>query len=96
MCFQLDGLLSAFAAESLTCAGNSVISFWLPQFTSAAAVAMIDYPYIWFWNPSPMRTVNRKGQRCRVLVRGAMNSALIQFEDGFRVVASRNALRRVI
>ena len=55
---------------------------------------MIDYPYIWFWNPSPMRTVNRKGQRCRVLVRGAMNSALIEFEDGFRIVASRNALRR--
>lgn len=55
---------------------------------------MIPYPYIWFWKPSRMRTVDRKDQRCRVLVRGKMNSALIEFEDGFRVVASRNALRR--
>ena len=28
----------------------------------------------------------RKGQRCRVLVRGAMNSCLVEFEDGFRVI----------
>ena len=55
---------------------------------------MSDYPYVWFWNPSPMRPINRKGQACRVVVRGRMNSALVEFVDGFRVVASRNALRK--
>lgn len=37
----------------------------------------------------------RKGQRCRVLVRGAMNSCLVEFEDGFRVITSRNYIRRI-
>ena len=36
----------------------------------------------------------RKGQRCRVLARGRMNSALVEFDDGWRMVTSRNALRR--
>lgn len=40
-------------------------------------------------------TGKAKGQRCRMLVRGAMNSALLEFEDGYRMVSSRNALRRV-
>ncbi len=36
------------------------------------------------------------GRACRVLVRGAFNSALIEFADnGQREVVSRNALRRV-
>jgi hypothetical protein len=42
-----------------------------------------------------MTQLDRKGQRCRVLARVSMNSALIEFEqDGFRAVASRNGLRR--
>jgi hypothetical protein len=65
-----------------------------------------DYPYIWTWGPSKKRTrlgeipptarvLDRKGQRCRVIARsGTMNSGLIEFEDGFRTVASRNGLRR--
>ncbi|WP_038367938.1 hypothetical protein [Bosea sp. UNC402CLCol] len=36
----------------------------------------------------------RKGQCCRVFARGTMNSAGLQFEDGFRMVSSGNALRR--
>ena len=37
----------------------------------------------------------RKGQRCRILVRAKrMNSVLVEFEDGFRVVTSRYAVRR--
>jgi hypothetical protein len=36
----------------------------------------------------------RKGQRCIVLARGKMNSAMIQFEDGFGAIVSRNALRK--
>jgi hypothetical protein len=50
--------------------------------TAGMAQAKVTrYPYIWFWNASQMRIVNRKSQRCRVLVRGTMNSALIEFED---------------
>ena len=45
--------------------------------------------YIYRWN-----RMGRKGQICRVLVRGAKNSCLIEFEDGFKAVTSRNALRK--
>lgn len=59
---------------------------------------MIDFPYIWAWGPHPdepwMTQLDRKGKRCKVLARGTMNSALIEFEDGFRTVASRNGLRK--
>jgi hypothetical protein len=48
----------------------------------------------YYWSPRLMG-FSRKGQLCRLLVRGAMNSALIEFEDGFLAVVSRNALRRI-
>jgi hypothetical protein len=51
------------------------------------------FPYVWAWRVRPVGE-DRKGQRCRVLVRGAMNSALVEFEDGVRYVTSRNGLRR--
>ncbi|MFN7022238.1 MAG: hypothetical protein ACK4WH_13050 [Phycisphaerales bacterium] len=36
-----------------------------------------------------------KGRRCRVVARGALNSALVECVDnGERAVVSRNALRR--
>lgn len=38
--------------------------------------------------------MGRKGQRCRVIVRGKMNSCLIEFEDSYQAVTSRNALRK--
>lgn len=53
---------------------------------------MTDFDYRYAWGPRLMG-FDRKGQLCRVLVRGAMNSALIEFADGFRAVVSRNALR---
>jgi hypothetical protein len=53
-----------------------------------------DFDHVWFWRASPMRPVNRKGQRCCVLVRGAKNSVLVEFEDGFKVVTSRYAIRK--
>jgi hypothetical protein len=40
------------------------------------------------------RLPDRFGTRCRVLVRGAMNSCLVEFEDGYRVVTSRNYVRK--
>jgi hypothetical protein len=38
--------------------------------------------------------LRRQGEFLRVVCRGAMNSALVEFEDGFRAVVSRNGLRR--
>jgi hypothetical protein len=53
------------------------------------------FDYVWFWNPNPMRPIRRKGQRCRVLVWApAKNSVLVEFEDGFKVITSRNAVRK--
>ena len=52
---------------------------------------MDDYPYVWRVRS---RLPERKGQRCRVLIRSRMNSCLVEFEDGERYVTSRNYLRR--
>ncbi len=51
-----------------------------------------EFPHVWFWRA---RLPERKGQRCRVLARGKMNSILVEFEDGWQVVASRYAVRKV-
>lgn len=47
---------------------------------------------VWHWR---VNLPERKGQRCRILARGTMNSALIEFEDGVRHVCSRFAVRKV-
>lgn len=57
---------------------------------------MRDFDRIWYWRPSFMRPVDRKGERCRVLARGKMNTALIEFEDGFLVTTSRYAVRKAV
>ena len=41
------------------------------------------------------RLPERFGQRCDVIVRGKMNSCLVVFEDGYKVVTSRNYVRKV-
>ena len=51
----------------------------------------MTYDHIWFWKT---RLPERKGQPCRVLARGNMNSILVEFEDGYRVVTSRFAVRK--
>ena len=52
------------------------------------------FPLSYRWGDNPVRAA-RKGQRCRVVVRGKMNSVLVEFEDGFTMVTSGNALRKV-
>lgn len=61
------------------------------------------FPYYWAWGKYPQTQLRhkkpwqdlRKGQRCRVLVRSRrMNTALIEFEDGYKMVSSRNGLRK--
>lgn len=49
-----------------------------------------DWPYIYRWN-----RFGRKGQRCKVTARGTMNSCRVEFEDGFKMITSRNAIRKV-
>lgn len=46
--------------------------------------------HVYRWN-----RMGRKGQLCRLLARGKMNSCLIEFADGYLAVTSRNALRKV-
>lgn len=67
----------------------------------------LAFPYTWSWRwrtwdlgvrvrvPWFGDGVDRKGLRCRVVARGSMNSALVEFEDGWRVVTSRGGLRKV-
>jgi hypothetical protein len=58
---------------------------------------LVEYPYIYRWSRYLGMAVLggvRKGQVCRVLVRGGRNSCLIEFPDGYQAVTSRNALRR--
>ena len=50
--------------------------------------------YIFCWGNNSKRAT-LKGKLCKVLFRGRMNSALVEFKDGQRECVSRNALRKV-
>lgn len=61
------------------------------------------YDCVWFWKTRPtdvqLRPVPRKGQRCRIIVRGipgtvSWRTALVEFSDGFRVTCDIRAVRR--
>lgn len=49
--------------------------------------------HVWWWRS---RLPERKGQRCEVVARGALNSVKVRFADGFVVITSRYAVRRAI
>ena len=55
---------------------------------------MNEYRYYYAWGNNDKRK-GLKGKRCKVVFRGAMNSCLIEFENGQREVVSRNAIRKV-
>ena len=48
--------------------------------------------HIWFWRS---RLPDRKGEPCEVVARGAMNSIKVRFADGYTVITSRYAVRKV-
>lgn len=48
--------------------------------------------HLWRWR---VRRPDRKGQPCCILARGKLNSCLVQFADGERVVTSRYAVRKI-
>jgi hypothetical protein len=55
--------------------------------------------YIFRWAKCfgmPVLSGERKGQVCKVLARGKLNSCLIEFPDGVRAITSRNALRKAL
>lgn len=47
--------------------------------------------HIWHWKS---RLPERKGQACKVIARGALNSIMVEFADGERVITSRYAVRK--
>jgi hypothetical protein len=66
-----------------------------------------EFPHVWTWRwrtwefpgvtarvPWFGDGVDRTGMRCRVVARGGMNSALVEFADGYRVITSRGGIRR--
>lgn len=64
-------------------------------YSAALAERLLDtaepFPYVWFWR---VKHGDRKGQRCRMWARGTMNSVGVEFEDGFRTVTARYAIRK--
>mgnify|MGYP007122179031 CR=1 FL=1 len=62
------------------------------QLAAEGRVGVETSLYRWYWKA---RMPERRGQIFMVLARGKLNSCLIEFvEDGWRVITSRNALRR--
>lgn len=54
---------------------------------------MADRLYRWHWR---IRLPERKGELCRLICVGTLNSALVEFlSDGRRYVTDRRAVRRV-
>jgi len=49
--------------------------------------------FIYSWGNNPKRKL-LKGRTCKVIARGRMNSALVEFNNKQREIISRNALRR--
>ncbi len=47
--------------------------------------------HVWRWKKW---LPERHGQLCRVLTRGKLNSCMIEFADGTRVITSRYAVRK--
>jgi hypothetical protein len=51
-----------------------------------------SFDHIWYWRT---RLPERKGQLCRVTARGKLNSVRVEFQDGFTVITSRYAVRKI-
>ncbi|MEO7840755.1 MAG: hypothetical protein ABIU06_15540 [Anaerolineales bacterium] len=49
--------------------------------------------HYWYWKS---RLPDRNGQACRILARGKMNSIVVEFQNGYKVITSRYAVRKRI
>lgn len=50
--------------------------------------------YIYVWGNNPVRA-QFKGKRCKILAKGRMNSILLEFENGDKLLTSRYSVRLV-
>lgn len=50
---------------------------------------LLMLPYIYRWDRH-----GRKGQPCKVTARSVMNSIRVEFEDGYVMITSGNAIRK--
>jgi len=49
------------------------------------------FDYVWYWKKwLPERT----GQKCKITACGAKNAIRVEFEDGFRVITNKYAVRK--
>lgn len=55
---------------------------------------MAHWTHRYAWGNNPVRAAI-KGQRCRVLARGALGTVLVITEDGTQVTTALRALRRL-
>ncbi|MDR1276406.1 MAG: hypothetical protein LBL72_08530 [Candidatus Accumulibacter sp.] len=53
---------------------------------------MNAWTHVWRWKK---KMPERFGQLCRIVVRGRMNSVLVEFVDGAKTVSSRHAIRKI-
>lgn len=53
----------------------------------------VEFPYVYRWKKY---LPERFQQACRILVRGRLNSVLVEFDDGHLMVTSRNAVWRKV
>jgi len=55
-----------------------------------------SFDQVWQWDGSWWRPIYRKNDRCRIVKRSSrLNSILVEFEDGFRVITSVWAVRPI-
>lgn len=61
--------------------GEYLCASWFPTTNRSSAMTppVQTFPYRYDWGMQYPRTLDRKGQECRVLVRGGRNSALVEF-----------------
>ena len=88
-------MISSLSLLFLALGKTALYCGWLP---GMGLVTLAEFPYVYRWAKYLGMAVcggNRKGQFCKVIVRGQRNSCVIEFPDGYQAVTSRNALRRV-
>ncbi len=50
-----------------------------------------EYDYVWFMKK---KLLERKGHPCRVISNSEKKEILVEFKDGYRIIATKHALRR--
>lgn len=76
----------------LATAGRFTVSRAPRPICAPAAPDASQLTHRWWWKA---KLGDRHGQPCAVLARGKMNSILVAFADGHRVLTSRHAVRKL-